>query len=792
MEGNVYVPNQEVRVRRFYDAIYKHDTTAPTCWWINYYNDEELSQSFDYSGGWLNQPKYFTMTCSDLDSGCVCNKDSDAWPIDENCIVDSGKVLSVPQLLWHKIRPSVSFTNTVGLNNPACSPGWAFPEILFDEKSPLFDITIDWEAFDLDIKSLRVYDLNWDDKKFDGEEIPGITRFTRTWSVNQLAKAKDIFLDIEDSYLEWSVNGVSWLKEYSLSVVRKTDRLFNNIDNYEITDCGISKVYDSQYNPSWNIEFSDTSEESILCSAFQDAGEYEILVSAEDWAGNIIESSSVFKVFPEDLSIGDSLFSVSSNWNVYANNRSVYTYTIDLRDRFLNPIPNINFNWVKHSLETYSNGKEILTESWNNALIVTTENLTSDNIWRLTFDVKSLKPWTFTQQFELVYDTWDKDYLQNWAENKLFARNISDNSFLSPFTWNLNVVGPGDKPSIGTYQTYQINIANPWAIVSSDIFSNWAIDLSQNSITFEDSHYFEVFNTIDSNFSLNNPICGFNGTINASDENSALISPNIEINNMNISYLLWGEEIIYPLAWISLDGCNAIGTLGLKVVGALQWVWKSQISWQDSNFSDLSASAFRNKIRENALNLVRWMSSWDTVNGIRYIEWQDISISWEQWYETLIVRNGNVVITDEGLNKGTSKKLGIIVIRDTWYDVKSDYDSTGNIFVNKDVAEIYASIYADGTLRSADSSGNSYADSDLGKQLYLKWALFTRNTIWGAVSSWTDLVLPGWETTSDIDLAKIYDLNYIRKSQLCWLDNHSFLIEADSKFQLDPPKWFSQ
>jgi hypothetical protein len=85
-----------------------------------------------------------------------------------------------------------------------------------------------------------------------------------------------------------------------------------------------------------------------------------------------------------------------------------------------------------------------------------------------------------------------------------------------------------------------------------------------------------------------------------------------------------------------------------------------------------------------------------------------------------------------------------------------------------------------------------YADLELNKKLYLKGGIFTRNTVWGAVSAGSDYVLPGGSTTTNLELARIYDLNYMRRAHTCWeIDDYSFLVEYDSRIQSTPPKWFS-
>jgi hypothetical protein len=102
-----------------------------------------------------------------------------------------------------------------------------------------------------------------------------------------------------------------------------------------------------------------------------------------------------------------------------------------------------------------------------------------------------------------------------------------------------------------------------------------------------------------------------------------------------------------------------------------------------------------------------------------------------------------------------------------------------------------AHFFADGALRSANLNGVEYKDSLLWAKLRMKWTLFTRNTIWGWILAGSDYLLPWGTSTLNRVLASTYDLNYIRRAQVCWeVDDYSFLIEYDPTIQTNPPKGF--
>ena len=213
--------------------------------------------------------------------------------------------------------------------------------------------------------------------------------------------------------------------------------------------------------------------------------------------------------------------------------------------------------------------------------------------------------------------------------------------------------------------------------------------------------------------------------------------------------------------------------------------------WQEYNSSNLVKWEFRWKIKKNVYSLIKSMTNGSVVNWVKYIDWSNIEISWNDlWYETLIVKNWNVIINWD-LNSD-NKKLWIIVLKDN-YLIDSDYNNMWNIYINKNVNQINAIIYADWAFRSADKNWNIYQDSELNTRLKLIWSLFTRNTIWWAVKASTAYTLPWWQETTDFNLASVYDLNYIRKvNNLCnWPDDYSFLIKYNSSIQTDPPKGFN-
>jgi hypothetical protein len=86
-----------------------------------------------------------------------------------------------------------------------------------------------------------------------------------------------------------------------------------------------------------------------------------------------------------------------------------------------------------------------------------------------------------------------------------------------------------------------------------------------------------------------------------------------------------------------------------------------------------------------------------------------------------------------------------------------------------------------------------YTSDGQDNTLDIRWSLFTRNTIWWAVKLDDDYyLLPWWVKTDDYELAKEYDLNYVRRVSLCAEDDYAVKITYDSRIQTNPPKGFSR
>jgi len=519
-----------------------------------------------------------------------------------------------------------------------------------------------------------------------------------------------------------------------------------------------------------------------------------LYVCAIDIAWNINESTKNITIYPWDIDQVKTTIEVSSKLDKFANNIDYYYYILTLRDKYNNVIYDKNVDCLEYSLD--SEHKKILTNmtnipSWSIATTLECNNYLSNKNWEIYFYITSIAPWEFTERFKISLNNWGHNYIDKSSTSmiNIFEKTSDTNFFKQPISWDITVIAWWNTPEMWKKQKYQIKLFksdNNNFIINNNF--NWKLNISDSTIIHKNLwHFWNTFTLINDYFwnNLDNYLW-FSWSIDANDN---ILEPiKIGLNNLIISYNFLWNDIKYYLDEFWNSWCE-VNTLWLKVLWTLQWDWKSNITWQKENFSDLSKPELRSKIRMNWYKLIKLRKSWSIVNWVKYVEWNEI-ILWDLDYETLIVKNWNVII-DWNLNI-SNNKLWIIILKDN-YLIDSDYNNLWNIYVNNNVTEINAIIYTDWAFRSADSEWNSYPDAELNNKLELYWSLFTRNTIGWAVIASNKYLLPWWQETDNFSLAEIYDLNYIRKvdNQCIIGEDYSFLIKYNSLIHTNPPKGFN-
>lgn len=517
---------------------------------------------------------------------------------------------------------------------------------------------------------------------------------------------------------------------------------------------------------------------------------YQIVFSFFDGEQLIWTLSRPIIFFPKDnFQIG---------WNIwYSLSKNILYANWDDVVKICQPISDIYWNKITRfeDIELDNSFVDI-----NDDYIISNIVFTKDST--ICFEISKLTPWDLLKEFDINIPKHDfAIWLPiTWEIQSLKISFLTPISFNDPLWITIQVKWSNWRwdalPRLLQKQEYRITLENKWL----DSIKNWKLSIEKNNIQNEiEWHYWKSFTWSNTNFFINKKSLSgtsfkFEWEISTKDKDIILDKPKLSVKDLYVSYTLsswkwmW-KDVEYKLWNTTISWCD-ISTLWLRVEWTLQWWWKSELTWQEANFSDLSVSDMRLGIRRNAFQLINNLTSGTILNGVRYVEW-DVTISWEiNWYETLIVKDWNVII-DKNLNP-SKKKFWIIVLKDN-YDVNTDYNEGWNIYIWKDVEEINAIIYADWTFRSADQNWTKYKDSELQKILVLNWTLFSKNTIgWGTEVEW-DYLLPWWARTDSYELASYYDLNYIRKVSFCSSDEqaYSFLIRYNPWAQTNTPIGFT-
>ncbi len=388
-------------------------------------------------------------------------------------------------------------------------------------------------------------------------------------------------------------------------------------------------------------------------------------------------------------------------------------------------------------------------------------------------------------------------------------------NFKKPYKWKLALLSSW---SISLWTKLKYKLSAEWNVPWASSYAIWLwvnnISYYWINITLQNTKLMPYFSGLSRQFETR-----INSSIYATKLNQ---QPWLQAILPTITYTLWGKTIRYYLSTYEYGNDRTPITISwdkflwVKIIWWLQWGWKYEFTWQNKNISNLYPSNLRTEIRKRAYDYTKKMTSWQILNKVKYVDWDillsgEITQMGENYYETLVVKNGNVII-NWNLNT-LGNKLWIIILKDN-YDTSNWYNWKWNIFVNPEVTKINAMIYADWWFMSTDSSWNVYATDStartnaLQNQLTMIWSLFTRNTIWWAQFGWVKngwtYMLPGWTKTQSFDRAMIYDLNYIRRwNFLCnksvppdidctdpWEYEEWFIIKYDSRIQTSPPKLF--
>ena len=793
----VYTPTQLVGATEYYRVEYHHDTTEPNCSWTFFSHDEvgtKLFQLPEYR--WFNEPKYAFFLCEDRESWCLCEDNSD------DCFISWNRVFSTPQKIPHGATIHSNFFNSTWLEWECTLQESQY--IYYDTIPPDISILIDEEIVDT---SLREYVSLWW-RILDGEDISNRRYYKITEDILFKADSnKDIVVQVSDFMQDSEDHAwVSWVKSIDLQLFHSSENWYKKRDHKSFA-----------YQWEW-LDTRDISLHSIssIRDTFSRAWKYQIYVSIEDFAGNKSRVGFNYRVIPWDIDPTRVVIRTKSRHMKYADNTDYYNYSITLRDNYGNIIPNKEIFNLEHNCNNQPNCKEIFqhmtdgSSSWRTTLDIFNTNYTSDEEGNIYFSIRSIAPWVFTESFNFELYIWDENY-QDTQELQTISAFWNENTFLSPITWKLL------SEIDGTWQETLLANQETQYFLTADIHNNLNLD-------FTLSNDFESY--------INTPVAGSDFTLSwslnqvdggiifsgifSSDVDTLDQTPYITINDNQISpiiltYIMWWYEITRNLSSEKLH--NTPITLRIedndidpvKVIWLQTWVDISSENWE---ISTMSSSDVRNNFRRDVLRSLQSRIHNTTVDWVKYINgtrlsWDTYSIAWTPDFETLIVRDANIVI-ENNFNIWWSP-VGIISVTSNAYSVENQwYQNIWNIYIDAQVWQIHAMMYADWAVVSTINwsvipYSSSQRSEQFWNQLYIKWSIFSRNTVWWSQMIQDTYILPGGIVTQNRDLAAQYDFEQLRQWNnncyeylwVCRFPNYT-IIEYDSRIISSPPPFFNQ
>jgi len=638
---------------------------------------------------------------------------------------------------------------------------------------------------------------------------------------------------------------------------------FDTSNNFKKYNNDLSIVNISQNDiTSWNyrpytFHLWNVCDEAGNCTDFNKNYYYNVYANDVDFPWNSSISST------------DNL----SNWTKLAD-WTINNVKLILKDKYNNKILKVTKadNTVIRNVDVNVNYNNALyldqyKQSWDSAVYIWTTNLNwtdTPNSWIFRND----SDWIYNLEFK-VYSPTTNSY--NKAKWNFKINNIT--AGVSDFGWNKTFVSNIEfkfKP------IYKLNFKNEWAkrywfiewaiqwwwidIVSeitSSIISeekiylefgksewwnnneNLDYNLQNNSIVISEWHRNDYF-TLSSTWFL------------SQDINTLLIEENNWVVDYNGAYLAsfvkyktnW-KTIVYPadIIWKNVY-------FGNDIVLSTYFKW-IKILWK--TYSKYAKNIFQNQeLDYNALkwNITKWelkkkirKKAYNIINNINVDYYTNTDNNYKELLDNKIIYYKlnwwTIKYSDIDQNYKAKDWKTILII---WWDLiieKNDINTNiwihwiivlkglnwkwWNILVDDDVLNINAIIYADKALLAYDVTQDKYLTLDdwiwyFKNQLYIKWSLFSNNTIGWA--RWDNKICPYYtKDNCDIKKAQKFDLNYLRRyyrydsdldwdidinddvanwgSSSVWLENsltyfnYPLVIKYNPFIQITPPPLFN-
>jgi len=226
----------------------------------------------------------------------------------------------------------------------------------------------------------------------------------------------------------------------------------------------------------------------------------------------------------------------------------------------------------------------------------------------------------------------------------------------------------------------------------------------------------------------------------------------------------------------------------------VDWIASSQNADTDDGEYDedirilwnIQTSTLRKDILQNVFDAIIW-SSID--NGIRQVTALHESKWSNTWWGTILQKGQTLYFWDLNGDQvrvaGTNNLWGIKTLVVEWGDIFIDANITDvagdndimwmiaiekwwvgwNIIIDSDVTDLHVVMYTDRAILSSvwwNIADWNTPDTQLANQLYIKWSVFSKNTIWWALNSPYECPFYEQNICNEV-VAKKYDLGFLRR-----------------------------
>lgn len=616
----------------------------------------------------------------------------------------------------------------------------------------------------------------------------------------------------------------NWFRDYSLNVSKICDEAWNCVwDTNSSTSFYVIHYYIYANTTTLDTWTNNLTKNQLWLQQVADWTAKNLYITLKDKYWNqVVPASPIGRTIRLNFDVENTLYLNQYNrW--WGSSVFIKWDEIWVTDQYDNTSYNMqnqySNNWV------YNFNFKVYTP--------THQNFKADPLWK--FNIKNVylsiwwTIWSLANKivlnstnidfnFKPLYETsvtWEiKDYwFFEWA-NQMSQISITNNSWVTP----------SNKKVYLKFWEESWNIFSLKATPPNSVVSEWA----NLSTIFQNDSWFLWLNK-----SLSTLLTQDVATLNTSQYNKLYLSSHIsyDIINPNWDWTInpvYNSDIIWKSNYlVNFDGIDNATQVWLKVQWIihdteLSYITTQQQLWDVNAIWNIVKSSLKKDIRGKVYNVVKsitptnWVApysvlnlswnSWSTINNdwtklsdvlyFWWLNWANVDLwNWTDlelaWRKTIVVVWWNLYIRSNILNDSDINKdqiLWIVVLKDNnnkWW----------NVYIDPSVKKIVASIYADKSILSYSTTYCStweittscwWTVAVLKNQLYIKWQIFSENTIWGSRTN--PLVCPYYKKSESFlcteEEAQKYDLNFLRRY---------FVYDSDNNWTIDSndnPYWW--